>query len=266
MKGMNKKLADLAKIMDRLREDDGCPWDKKQTHETLKPYLLEEAYEVIEGIEDGDDDALKEELGDVLFQVIFHSRIAKERGSFTLDDVIVTVSDKMIRRHPHVFGDGNAKDAEEVLRKWEEIKSSEKKRESVLDGVPRKLPTLIRAKRIQERAARVGFDWPDSEGVWKKVEEEWAELMDARKRDDHENMKEEIGDLMISLVNLGRFLNIDTDDALKQSIEKMIRRFKVIEKTLAQRGTDITDATLEEMEEIWVKARQEEKETEKKGK
>ncbi|MEE8483885.1 MAG: nucleoside triphosphate pyrophosphohydrolase [Nitrospinota bacterium] len=262
---MNKKLADLAKIMDRLREDDGCPWDKKQTHETLKPYLLEEAYEVIEGIEDGDDAVLKEELGDVLFQVIFHSRLAKERGSFTLDDVIVTVCDKMIRRHPHVFGDGKAKDAEEVLRKWEEIKSAEKKRESVLDGVPRKLPTLIRAKRIQERAARVGFDWPDTEGVWKKVEEEWAELMEARKKDDHENMKEEIGDLMIALVNLGRFLDIDTDDALKQSIEKMIRRFRIIEKTLAQRGTDIADATLDEMEEIWVRAREEEKEDGKKG-
>ena len=258
---MDRKLSDLAAIMDRLREEDGCPWDRRQTHESLKNYLIEEAYEVIEAIESGDDSNLKEELGDLLFQIIFHSRLAKEKGTFTLEDVLTEISEKMVRRHPHVFGADSLKDSDEVLEKWEQIKQKEKKRDSILDGIPNALPSLIRAKRLQERAARVGFDWPKTEDVWKKVEEEWEELQQARKNEDHENIVEEIGDLLIAIVNLGRFIDVDADDALKKSINKFIRRFGAIEKHFAGIGKDITTATLDEMEEIWVREREKEHKT-----
>ncbi|GMT42392.1 MAG: nucleoside triphosphate pyrophosphohydrolase [bacterium] len=256
---MNKKLSDLAAIMDRLREEDGCPWDRKQTHKSLKPYLIEEAYEVIEAIESGDDAALKEELGDLLYQVIFHSRLAKEKGKFGIEDVIAIVCEKMVRRHPHVFGDSSVKDSDEVLRKWEEIKQAEKKRASILDGVPAQLPSLMRAMRLQEKAARVGFDWSTSEDVWKKVEEEWEELQTARGRSNRNEMEEEIGDLIISLVNLGRFIGVDAEEALKKSIKKFVRRFHAIEKEFAAKGKDITAATLGEMEKIWVRAKEAER-------
>lgn len=257
---MDGKLSDLAAIMDRLREKDGCPWDRRQTHESLKNYLIEETYEVVEAIESGDDATLKEELGDLLFQVIFHSRLAKEKGTFTIEDVLTEISEKMIRRHPHVFGaDDSLKSSDEVLEKWEQIKQKEKKRDSILDGIPASLPTLIRAKRIQERAARVGFDWPEAEEVWKKVEEEWEELQQARKNNDHENIREEMGDLLIALVNLGRFIDVDADDALKKSITKFVRRFGAIEKHFAGIGKDITTATLDEMEKIWEREREKEK-------
>ena len=256
---MDRKLSDLAAIMDRLRDEDGCPWDREQTHESLKNYLIEEAYEVIEAIETGDDAVLKEELGDLLFQVIFHARLAKEKGQFTIEDVITEISEKMIRRHPHVFGSDNVKSSAKVLEKWEQIKQKEKNRESILDGVPVSMPTLIRAKRLQERAARVGFDWPKTEDCWKKVEEEWGELQQARKNNDRDNMEEEMGDLIIALVNLGRFIDVDADGALKKSINKFIRRFGAIEKQFAADGKDITTATLDEMEEIWVREREKEK-------
>ena len=244
--------------MDRLRDEDGCPWDRRQTHESLKNYLIEEAYEVIDAIESGDDATLREELGDLLFQVVFHSRLAKEKGTFTLEDVLTEISEKMIRRHPHVFGADTLMDSDEVLEQWEQIKQKEKKRDSILEGIPASLPTLIRAKRVQERAARVGFDWTKTEDVWKKVEEEWEELQQARKNRDHENIKEEIGDLLIAIVNLGRFIDVDADDALKKSIDKFIRRFGAIEKHFKGKGQDITMATLDEMEEIWVREREKE--------
>jgi tetrapyrrole methylase family protein/MazG family protein len=253
---MNSKISDLTKIMERLRDEDGCPWDREQTHESLKPYLIEEAYEVLEAIESGEDLSLREELGDLLFQVVFHSHIAKEDGRFTIEDVIKDVSEKMIRRHPHVFGDDKVKDSGEVLENWEEIKRREKKRGSILDGIPKQLPTLIRAKRIQERAARVGFDWPSAGKVWEKVEEEWGELLEAREKRDRENIKEEIGDLMISLVNLGRFIDVDGDEALRGAIDKFIRRFTAIEKELESKGKNVHDATLDEMEEIWTRERE----------
>ncbi len=257
---MDKKLSDLAKIMVDLRNvEKGCPWDKEQTHESLKPYLIEEAYEVLEAIESGEDALLKEELGDLLFQVIFHSQLAKENGRFTIENVIATVSEKMIRRHPHVFGSENAENSSDVLSRWEEIKKEEKKRDSILEGVPRSLPSLIRAKRLMDRAARVGFEWDKVEDVWKKVEEEWQEIQDAREKGDDKELKEEIGDLMIALVNLGRFLKIDADEALTSSVEKFIRRFSAIEKELKANGKDIHEATLEEMDEIWNRVRQEDK-------
>ncbi len=259
---MDNKLSELAALMDRLRDENGCPWDMKQTHESLKPYLVEETYEVVEAIESGNPQFLKEELGDLLFQIVFHSRLAKERGEFTLEDVVQGVTEKMVRRHPHVFAGSQAEDAEDaadVLQKWEQIKSAEKKRDSILDGIPKTLPTLIRAKRLQERAARVGFDWPHTEDVWKKVEEEWHELQDARHNRDVHGVEEEMGDVMIALVNLGRFINVDADEALKKSIKKFIYRFGEIEKEFARQGKDITTATLDEMEAIWQRAKEGEK-------
>jgi len=260
---MDKKLSDLAAVMARLRDENGCPWDREQTHESLKPYLIEEAYEVLEAIESGEDGLLKEELGDLLFQVIFHSHLASEAGRFTLEDVISGVCEKMISRHPHVFGTEKVKDADDVLHRWEKLKDKEKKRDSVLDGIPRTLPALIRAKRLQDRAARVGFDWEKTEDVWKKVEEEWEELQEGRRNNDKENIEEEIGDLMIALVNLGRFIDIDADEALNKSITKFIRRFSAIEKELAGRGRDIREATLDEMEEIWIREREKEQKSRK---
>ncbi|MDH5541598.1 MAG: nucleoside triphosphate pyrophosphohydrolase [Nitrospinota bacterium] len=256
---MNKKLSELSGIMRRLREENGCPWDREQTHDSLKSYLIEEAYEVLEAIESGEDHALKEELGDLLFQVVFHSQIANEGGRFSLEDVIENVSEKMIRRHPHVFGDEKADNSGEVLNRWEDIKGKEKNRESMLEGIPRSLPSLIRAKRLQERAARVGFDWPNAEKVWEKVEEEWRELQEARASNDKENIEEEMGDLMIALVNLGRFLDIDGDTALGKANEKFIRRFTAIEREFKEKKIDIHKASLDEMEEIWVREREKEK-------
>ncbi len=252
---VDKKLNDLAEIMDRLRGEDGCPWDKEQTHDSLKPFLIEEAYEVTEAIESGDPEAIKEELGDLLFQIVFHARIAKERGEFALGDVINHVAEKMVRRHPHVFGEQQAMDAADALSQWERIKAAEKKRESILGGIPKSLPTLARARRIQERAARVGFDWPHSEDVWKKVDEEWRELQEARLNNDRAGVEEEMGDVMIALVNLGRFIGVDADEALRKSIEKFVRRFGEIEREFSKSGRDITRATLDEMEAIWQKAK-----------
>jgi tetrapyrrole methylase family protein/MazG family protein len=256
---VDNKLSDLSALMDSLRGENGCPWDKEQTYKTLKPYIIEEAHEVTEAIDSGNPNSLKEELGDLLFQVVFLSRIAKERGEFTLDDVVSAITDKMVRRHPHVFGEQKAGNAAEALGQWEKIKASEKKRDSILGGIPKTLPSLIRAKRLQERAARVGFDWPHSEDVWKKVEEEWGELQEARRNGDSKGVEEEMGDVMIALVNLGRFLDVDADDALKKSIDKFIYRFGEIEKEFARSGKDITHATLDEMEAIWQRAKASEK-------
>jgi MazG family protein len=256
---VDKKLSGLAELMDRLRAENGCPWDKEQTNQSLKPFLIEEAYEVTEAIDSGKPELLKEELGDLLFQIVFLARIAKEKGDFTLDDVIENVTAKMVRRHPHVFGDQSAKNAADALGQWEKIKASEKKRDSILGGIPKNLPTLIRARRLQERAARVGFDWPHTEDVWKKVEEEWGELQEARRNKDSKGVEEEMGDVMIALVNLGRFLGVDADDALRKSIDKFIFRFGEIEKEFAETGKDITHATLDEMEAIWQKAKLKEK-------
>lgn len=256
---MNRKLSDLAAIMARLRDENGCPWDREQTHESLKPYLIEEAYEVLEAIESGEECLLKEELGDLLFQIIFHSQLASEKGGFTMEDVITNISEKMIHRHPHVFGQKNLKNSEEVIACWEEMKRDEKKRKSILEGVPKRLPSLIRAKRLQERAAHVGFDWDKTEEVWKKVEEEWNELQEARKKNNNEEIEEEIGDLIIAIVNLGRFLKIDANEALNKAIGKFVRRFGAIEKELEENGKDIRAATLAEMEEIWNRVRREDK-------
>jgi len=251
----------LVKIMDRLREPGGCPWDREQSHESLKPHLIEEAYEVIEAIDSGKPEFLREELGDLLFQVVFHARLTKEKGTFNVDDVINGISKKMVDRHPHVFGDGDVKDAKHALTQWEEIKKTEEKnkhRESVLDGIPKTLPALLRAQRIQGRAARVGFDWEHKDQVFEKVEEEMDELRTAFQKGDVKEVEHELGDLLFTLVNLSRFLKINPEDALQKTIRKFMDRFQQIEKEVEKQGRDWKDVSLKEMDELWDRAKERE--------
>jgi tetrapyrrole methylase family protein/MazG family protein len=244
----------LVELMARLRGPDGCPWDRKQTPESLKPFLIEECYEVIDALDEGDPLKVREELGDLLFQIIFHARIAEESGQFTIRDVIDANLEKMIRRHPHVFGEEKIATDKEVLANWEEIKKKEKgyeQRKSILEGVPRSMPSLIRAHRLQERAARVGFDWNRIDEALPKLDEEMAEFKESLKREDAAGIEEELGDIFFMLVNISRFLGINPEDALRKTISKFIRRFRYIEESAADAGTALSDMTLDEMEKLW---------------
>ncbi|MEJ5258444.1 MAG: nucleoside triphosphate pyrophosphohydrolase [Fervidobacterium sp.] len=249
----------LVEIMATLRGENGCDWDKAQTHETLKPYLIEEAYEVLNAIDLNDDEELKEELGDVLLQVVFHSQIASERGAFTIKDVIDTLNDKLIRRHPHVFGDAQGYS----YARWEEIKAKEKgeKRRTSIGDVNHALPGLSLARRVQENAAGVGFDWTKIEDVWDKVEEEIEEL---RKAKNQEEIEEEFGDLLFAIVNLARFMNVDPESAIRKATEKFILRFEKMEKMIENDGKKLEGMTLEEMDSYWnsVKSKEEKEEDE----
>ena len=240
----------LVNIMEKLRGEDGCPWDKEQTHDSLKPYLLEEAYEVLETIDEKDFDGLKEELGDLLLQVIFHAQLAREKNYFTIIDVLETVSQKLVRRHPHVFGQMEINTSEEQRIHWEHLKKKEGKA-SVLDGVPKAIPALLRARRVQQKASTVGFDWEETEQVWKKVMEETAELREAIDSKDQKIIEEEFGDLLFALVNLTRFIKVDPEDSLRLAVEKFTARFQKVEKTMEACGKDLRDSTLEEMDAVW---------------
>jgi tetrapyrrole methylase family protein/MazG family protein len=246
----------LVDIMKRLRGPNGCPWDKEQTPETLKPYLIEEAYEVIDAIDNKGDSDIAEELGDVLLQVVFHAQIATEENRFTIEDVAQAISDKLVRRHPHVFGDVKVETSDQVVQNWERIKLQEKEHpkeeESVLSGVPRHLPALLRALQMQKKAGRVGFDWEKTEEVVQKVEEELQELQNAQTQ---EEKQEEFGDVLFSLVNLARFLKIDPEEALTQTIAKFQNRFAYIEAELKKKGQSPQGATLEEMDILWENAK-----------
>ncbi len=246
---------ELVLIMKTLHSPGGCPWDREQTHESLKPYLIEEAYEVLDAIDSGSDEHLTEELGDVLLQVVFHTQIASSEGRFTIEDVIGGIIDKLKRRHPHVFGDTAVKDSGEVIKNWEEIKRKEKREKksggSVLDGLPEMLPALIKARRIQEKVSRVGFDWEKSGDIMLKIEEELAELKDAGARQDKDDIEEEIGDLLFSVANFARFISVCPEDALRKTIDKFQKRFQYIERELPKRGKKLGDASLEEMDELW---------------
>ena len=276
---MSERFAKLVGIMATLRAQNGCPWDRKQTHESLKPYLLEEAYEVIETIDQRDTQKLREELGDVFLQVLFHSQIAAEAGSFTVEDVIETLATKLIRRHPHVFGTGDSigqvSNSEQVLAQWEDIKRAEREAagntQSALDGVPKTLPALLRAYQIQARAARVGFDWPQSEAgfeqILAKVTEEIGELREAltlsparteskfNRPHTSEEIENELGDLLFSLVNLARFLKANPEDALRRATNRFIDRFHLVEAQATEKGRSLTDMTLAEMDELWDEAK-----------
>ncbi len=250
-------LQELLKIMEKLRSEEGCPWDKEQTRESLKPFIIEEAYELIEAISVNDSEKIKEELGDLLFQIVFQSQIAKEKKEFEISDIIETISKKMITRHPHVFGAVSSITIEEVLFHWEEQKRREGKlRESILEGIPEALPSLLRAHRLQDRAARVGFDWEKVEDVLNKLDEEIGELKEAVKIKKQNEIEDEIGDIFFMLVNISRFVGIDPEDALRKTISKFISRFRYIEMNAADHGRKLAEMTLEEMDKLWEEAKE----------
>ncbi len=246
------KFKNLMEIMRRLRKE--CPWDKEQTHESIKSATLEEAYEAIEAIEEKNFSSLKEELGDLLLHIVFHAAIAEENNEFTINDVIDSITDKLIRRHPHIFGEVKADTPKEIEENWEMIKLKEG-RKSVLQGVPKILPQLQRAFRIQQKVSKVGFDWKDKKDVWEKVEEEIEELKESEKLNDPKKIKEEFGDLLFALANYARFLNVDPEEALKLANNKFIKRFQFIEEELHKAGKNVADASLKEMDKLWEKSK-----------
>jgi MazG family protein len=272
---MPKTFADLVELMDRLRSPGGCPWDREQTYATLAPMLLEEAYEAFDALEEarlGRPDDLREELGDLLFQITFFARVAQERGEFNIDDVIDGVHAKMVRRHPHVFGDLEAGDSAAVLRNWEAIKAEEKRAAgkgtvgtgdaSILDGVSTKAPALMEAHQISTKVARVGFDWTQIKDIFDKLQEEVDELREAIKTHadsneeaDHQHVREEIGDLLFVVTNIARRLNVEPEAALKLSNRKFRRRFGYIERRLLESDRKFEDTTLEDLEELWQHAK-----------
>jgi MazG family protein len=244
---------DLVEIMARLRE--GCPWDREQTHRTLVPYLIEETYEVVDAIEAQDPNALCEELGDLLLQIVFHSQLGAEVGTFTVADVVDALSNKMVRRHPHVFGDAIIEDVDSQWRSWERLKAQEKtglERKSRLDGIPKALGALQRGQRMQEKASRVGFDWPTVGGVLDKLHEELAELACAQRlKEDDPRVREELGDVIFTIVNLARSLGVDAESAMRGANEKFYRRFTFMEERAAADGKALSDLSLDELEELW---------------
>ena len=251
------QMARLLEIMARLRRPgDGCPWDLEQTIDSVKPNLIEEAYEALDAMESGNRDHHAEELGDVLLQIVLQSQIASEEGSFTFADVAQGISDKLIRRHPHIFGDVKVADSKEVLRNWDAIKKTEKKaRISALDGVPKHVPPLHRAYQLQKRAARVNFDWSDIKDVFVKLDEEIGELKEAVAAGDRRHVLEELGDVLFSAVNIARFVKVDPAYALELTNAKFIRRFSAVEEEIVASGRKMKDCTLAQLDEIWDRIR-----------
>lgn len=255
------KVKDLIKLIKTLRGEDGCPWDKAQTPSTLSVYLVEELYELVDAIKFGSPEEVCEELGDVLFHILFICDMFSESGAFNIEKVASVNIDKMVGRHPHVFGDANVDDIEQIKKRWHEIKRKEKNhsdKESILDSIPLALPALSRAYRISERAAKVGFDWENTSGVKEKVEEEWSELHTAVAQKDQKNVSMEFGDLLFSLVNFARFVKIHPETALIDSIKKFETRFKYMEKKLADIGESMEDLTMKEMDILWEEAKKSE--------
>ena len=250
----------LVGIMATLRSPEGCPWDKAQDHESLKRYFLEEVYEVLDAIDRGSDESLCDELGDALLQVVFHAQLAAERGSFTIDDVLDAICDKMVRRHPHIFGEAEAHDPDQVLSMWEAIKARERKdsraeKRGLMD-VNDNLPALMMAQKVQDKAHRVGFDWADREGSWRKLAEETAEL---RAATDKEEALDELGDMIFAAVNLARFYDIDAEQALRHTNRKFISRFNYIEESLDRQGLTWESCDTSRLEELWRQAKEKEK-------
>lgn len=243
------RLVDLTR---RLRKE--CPWDREQTHRSLGAHLIEESYEVVDAIDGGDPARLRDELGDLLLQVLFHANIAEERGTFSLGDVADTLSAKLVARHPHIFGGTTVTGPDQVKENWEKLKMKEG-RESVFDGLPSHLPALLHAKRVQEKASAAGFDWEHGEDAWKKVAEETAELRREVERNDPVRIGEEFGDLLFAMVNYARFLGLDPEESLRRGVEKFKARFRLVEAGLRARGKRPHDATLAEMDELWEQAK-----------
>ena len=262
MNSATDKFKTLMELMRRLRGPGGCPWDAEQTHDSLKRYLLEETYEVMEAIDANSVPMMKEELGDLLLQVVFHAVIAEEQNEFSIDEVIDTLNDKLIRRHPHVFADLQIDTIDQLIENWEKIKKNEKgmTRKSALSGVPSHLPALLKAQKIGEKAARVGFDWSRADEVFAKVLEELKEFEETMLDDNQERMEAELGDLLFAIANLGRFLSLNPEDALRKTISRFTKRFEHIENSLHTANKEMQDATLEEMEKLWQEAKFLEKE------
>ncbi|MDK2792026.1 MAG: tetrapyrrole methylase family protein / MazG family protein [Deferribacteres bacterium] len=253
---MEKEFSRLVKIIEKLRAPDGCPWDREQTLFSLRDQLIEETFELVEAIDNKDIENIREELGDLLLHVIMHSVIAAEDNLFTLTDVMKTISEKLIRRHPHVFGGEKTDSVDDVLVNWEKIKSKEKKdRKYILDGIPKGLPSIQKAYKLQEKARKVGFDWESGEDCLRKVEEEFTEFKQAIKLKDVNEIEEEMGDLLFSILNLSRFLNINADNALQKTNEKFKSRFRFIEDELAKNGISFEEASIELLERYWQKAK-----------
>ena len=246
---MMSSIDRLREIVAKLRAPDGCPWDREQTHATLKPHLLEECYELIDAIDDQDDEAFLEELGDVLLQVVLHAQMASEESRFDFDQIADRIADKLVLRHPHVFGDSKLATSDAVLRQWDAIKRSEKQeRESILDGVPRTLPALARAQKVQVKAARAGFDWPEAHDVVAKIREEISEIETAK---DTGELSEELGDLLFSIVNFARKQGLDAEGLMQAATAKFARRFRTIEKFAAKRGIQLSTLSLPELDQLW---------------
>ncbi|HIP42885.1 MAG TPA: nucleoside triphosphate pyrophosphohydrolase [Aquifex aeolicus] len=240
---------DLIKVMEELRQK--CPWDREQTHESLKKYLIEETYEVLDAIDSKDDEKLREELGDLLLQVVFHSEIAKERNAFDIKDVIDNLVKKLIERHPHVFGNASSED---VLKNWEKKKME--KRGSIFEGIPKRLPALMRSQKLQDRASQVGFDFQHINQVFDKIQEEIKELKESLKNNDKENIKHEIGDILTAVVELARFVDVDAEEALQEANNRFIKRFSYIEKKAKEMRKRLEDMSLEEMDKLWNEAKE----------
>jgi tetrapyrrole methylase family protein / MazG family protein len=250
---VGKELDRFIDIVARLRAPGGCPWDREQTHQSLRSCLLDETYEFLEAAEENDDIKMREELGDLLLQVVLHAQMASEENKYTLENVAAGISEKLVRRHPHVFGTTTVASTDEVLHNWEKIKKEEKRhsRKYVVDDIPEAMPALFRAEKMQRRVARVGFDWTDVKPVLEKVVEEFNEFKEALAGGNHEHAEEELGDIMFALVNVGRHYDICAEDALRATTHKFARRFRYIEDRFAESGQDIHKATLEQMDKYW---------------
>lgn len=253
MRCMKRSFDELVRLMTRLRGPEGCPWDRKQTLPDLKPFVIEEAYEVVDAIDQDDRDALREELGDMLLEAVFVAEITREEGSFDIYDSITAIHDKLVRRHPHVFGDVVAGDAEEVLVNWEKLKQEERKAEnkSLLSGVPRSLPALLKASRLTEKASRVGFDWRRTEDVLEKLDEELAEFREAVASGDATRMQDELGDILFTIANVARKAELNPEEALQSTNRKFTSRFAWMEQQVRERGQNLDQLTLEEMDRLW---------------
>jgi tetrapyrrole methylase family protein/MazG family protein/ATP diphosphatase len=250
-----QSLPQLVEIMQRLLAPDGCPWDREQTLETLRPYVVEEAHEVVDAIDKGAPEELREELGDLLLQIVFQAELARAQGWFGPDDVVSAICEKMVRRHPHVFGDEKVSGSAEVLAKWEQIKAKEKAGRGALDGVPKALPALLRAVRVGEKAARVGFDWPDLTGARAKVDEELAELDATLQGDDRERMEHELGDVLFALVSVARKLELDPEAALRGTLDRFGQRVRWVENHVKEQGQDLATLDAAALDKLWEQAK-----------
>ena len=251
-------LSKLIKITDTLMGEDGCPWDKVQTRESLKPYLVEETYEVLDALDANDPEKIKDELGDLLYQILFHSKISSLKGEFDFRDVIDNLSEKMVRRHPHVFKEGELNTPDQVVKQWEEIKRNEKNQanqKSILDNIPKNLPSLLRAQKLQTKAAKEGFDWDQINDVFDKLDEEIAEFKEAVLKKKSADIQSEIGDIIFVITNIAKFYKIDAEEALRSTNNKFIKRFQYIEQKIEEKGKTLKDSPLEEMERYWQEAK-----------